>query len=349
MDQFNDNTLHIKGKHLSKEERINIEIRLKDGWSVRAIAREIGCSPTTVSNEIKRGTVHLYNGKVTRYKASAGQTAYEQNRLSCGRHYDLLEKGGFVDYVTSKVTNEHWSLDACVGRALQTNEFAREDIVCTKTLYNYVSKGLIGIKNIDLPEKLKRKSTKKRNRKNKKKLGRSIEERPSSVDERKEFGHWECDLVIGSKTGDDKVLLTLLERKSRQYWMVPLENRKPETVMAAFEEIMSSYSEHTADVFKTITTDNGFEFTLLSDLEKISTTMVYFTHPYTSCEKGSDERHNGIIRRFIPKGKRIDDYLPEQIANIEIWCNSLPRKILGYKTPDEVFEAELDRIYSVSA
>ena len=74
---------------------------------------------------------------------------------------------------------------------------------------------------------------------------------------------------------------------------------------------------------------------------------MYFTHPYSSCEKGTNERHNGIIRRFIPKGKRISDFDIDEISNIELWCNNLPRKILGYRTPDEVFEDELDSIYSL--
>ena len=77
--------------------------------------------------------------------------------------------------------------------------------------------------------------------------------------------------------------------------------------------------------------------------------LVYYTHPYTSCEKGTNERHNGIIRRFIPKGKRISDFSVDYISGIEMWCNSLPRKILNYHTPDEVFEDELDRIYRRSA
>lgn len=349
MDQFNVSTHHTKGKHLNYEERVIIQVRKKDNWSLRAIAAEIGCSPSTVLNELRRGSVALYSGKVVRYKADAGQQQYVQNRLSCGRHYDVLEKSEFLSYVESKFKNEHWSLDACVGRASATGEFKREDIVCTKTLYNYVNKGLIGIKNIELPEKLKRKDAKRTNRENKKKLGRSIEERSASVNNRSEFGHWECDLVIGHKTKDDHVLLTLIERLSRQYWMIPLENRHPETVMNAFRNLLADYSEHSGDIFKTVTTDNGSEFSSLADLEKISSTLVYYAHPYTSCEKGSNERHNGLIRRFIPKGKRIDDYSPEQISNIEVWCNSLPRKILGYKTPDEVFEAELDKIYSREA
>ncbi|MCF0187647.1 MAG: IS30 family transposase [Bacteroidaceae bacterium] len=346
MDQVNVNTHHTKGKHLTFEDRMIIQIRLNDKRSIREIAKEIGCSPGTVLNEKERGSVSLYSGKVVRYKAAKGQIVYETNRLACGRHYDLLSKHRFLDYVTEKFTEEHWSLDACVGRALESGEFSRDEIVCTKTLYNYVTTGLIGIKNVDLPEKLKRKTTKKVFRENKKKLGRSIEERPASVDDRNEFGHWECDLVIGHKSKDDKVLLTLIERLSRQYWMIPLDNRQPETVMNAFKSIFADYSEHSAEVFKTITTDNGSEFSSLADLEEISSTLVYFAHPYTSCEKGSNERHNGLIRRFIPKHRRIDDYSPEQIAAIEVWANSLPRKILGYKTPDEVFEAELDKIYS---
>ena len=119
--------------------------------------------------------------------------------------------------------------------------------------------------------------------------------------------------------------------------------------MEALREVRSHYDEHWDDVFKTITTDNGSEFSLLSGLEDLSNTLVYFAHPYTSCEKGSEERHNGLIRRFIPKGCRIDSFTNEQIRQIEVWCNSLPRKMLGYSTPYELFEDELDRIYTVVA
>ena len=100
---------------------------------------------------------------------------------------------------------------------------------------------------------------------------------------------------------------------------------------------------------KTITTDNGSEFSSLGELEKLAETLVYFAYPYTSCEKGTVERHNGLIRRFIPKGKRIDSYCADEISQIELWSNSLPGKILGYHTPDEIFEAELDTIYRMAS
>ena len=348
MDRLHSTTEHRKGKHLSFEERVIIQTRLKDGWSPNRIAEEIGCAPNTVRNEIKRGTVTLYRGNVLRYKAKAGQQAYEKNREACCRHYDLLEKNAFVSYVEEHFFEDNWSLDVCAHRAMKDGLFTREQITCTKTLYNYADLGLLNIKNIDLPEKLRRSPRKAKIRKNKRILGRSIEERPANVNDRTEFGHWEADLVLGSKSGDDDALLTMIERKTREYWMIRVPGRDPDGIMEALREVRSRYSEHWDDVFKTITTDNGSEFSLLSGLEDLSKTLVYFAHPYTSCEKGSVERHNGLIRRFIPKGRRIDSFSDEQICQIEVWCNSLPRRILGYSTPDELFEDELDRIYTVA-
>lgn len=350
MDQLQSTTTERKkGQHLTFEERVIIQTRLRDGFSRRAIAREIGCSPATVCNEIKRGTVALYTGKVFRYKAKAGQQTYERNRRLCSRHYDFLEKAAFIAYVERHFREDKWSVDACVGRALSDGKFRREQMVCTKTLYAYIDLGLLGIKNIDLPDKLRRSPKKATVRKNKRVLGRSIEERPVDVNNREEFGHWECDLVIGSKSGGDNALLTMIERKTREYWVIRVADRHPGSVMEALMNVKAEYSEHFSEIFKTITTDNGPEFASLSDLEKIAGTLVYYAHPYTSCEKGSVENHNGLIRRFIPKGKRIDSYSDEQIERIEDWCNSLPRKILGYQTPDEMFEAELDRIYGMAA
>lgn len=340
---------HKKGQHLLKEDRFFIEIRLKDGWNANRIAKEIGCSPNTVRNEIKRGTVSSPNGKPRCYKAKVGQAVYEKNRQASRRHYDRLEKCDFISYVENHFFDDKWSLDVCVGRALQDGTFSREQIVCTKTLYNYIDLGLLGIKNIDLPDKLRRKPKKARNRENKRVLGRSIDERDKEIEERREFGHWECDLVIGAKSSEDDALLTMLERMSREFLVIRIPGKDASAVMEALEALRSQYSEHWNEIFKTITTDNGSEFSKLSDLESISKTLVYYAHPYTSCEKGSIERHNGLLRRFIPKGKRIDSYSDEQLCQIEVWCNSLPRKILGYKTADEVFEAELDKIYGFAA
>ncbi len=192
---------------------------------------------------------------------------------------------------------------------------------------------MLNIHNYDLPEKLKRNTKIHRIRKNKKKLGRSIEQRPQEVNKRDVFGHWECDLVLGHKTKDDEVLLTLSERMSREFLIIKIPDKTAASVMNAFKSLRKQYSEHWNDIFKTITTDNGSEFADLSQLEDISKSLVYYAHPYTSYDKGTVERHNGLIRRFIPKGDYIHNYSLQQIINI---------------APDEIFERELDRIYQTA-
>lgn len=347
MDHPYDTTEHQKNKHLTYDERMAIQLRLKDGWSPYRIAKyELHCATNTVRNEIKRGTVALYHRKVFRYKAKAGQARYKENRQNSRKKYAYLEKKPFLSYVTKHFWEDKWSLDACVGRALQNGAFERSDMVCTKTLYNYVDMGLVPIKNIDLPEKLRRKPHKKVVRENKKELGRSIEERPESVENRREFGHWEADLVIGARDGNDVVLLTLLERKSRNFLIIQIADKTAQAVMTAFARLQKYFGSFFCRVFKTITTDNGSEFSRLSELEVASATLVYYAHPFSSWEKGSVERHNGLIRRFIPKGKRIDSYGADDIAEVEMWCNQLPRKVLNYRTPEEIFEDEMNQLYA---
>ena len=107
MDQVHSTTeRHVKGKHLSYDERMIIQIRHEEGWSPNRIAAEIGCAPNTVRNELKRGMVDLYNGHVQRYKARQGQQIYERNRSNCCRHYDRLAKSRFIAYVDRYVRED---------------------------------------------------------------------------------------------------------------------------------------------------------------------------------------------------------------------------------------------------
>jgi IS30 family transposase len=163
---------------------------------------------------------------------------------------------------------------------------------------------------------------------------------------RKEFGHWEIDTVIGKKSKGEEVLLTIVERQTRNAIIRKIPSKTADAVSNEFKKIQTFFGDRFCKVFKTITSDNGSEFSELHELESISSTKVYFTHPYSSFERGTNERHNGLIRRFIPKGKSINDYADEDISFIEEWMNSLPRKILGYNTPEELFEYELDAIYA---
>jgi transposase, IS30 family len=348
MDYPNNNTKSRKNKHLSYEERMKIQLRLQDGYTRYKIAKELGRSLNTITNEIKRGTTtQIVQGKkIEVYLADKGKTTYLKNRQNSCRTYKRLECNEFINYVVDKVKNESWSPDACVGHALETARFKRSEMVCTKTLYNYIDLNLLPIRNTDLPLKLLRNTKPKRVRQNRKNLGKSIEERPEEINSREEFGHWGIDTVIGEKTNQDKVLLTLVERQTRNTLVRQIESKTADSVIKELTKIRILFGDQFSQVFKSITGDNGSEFANLSTIEKDTQTQVYFTHPFSSWEKGTNERHNGLLRRFIPKGKRIDHFDITAIAFIEDWVNTLPRKILGYKTPEELFEEQLDKIYA---
>ena len=346
MDYPNNNTKHEKGKHLKNEDYVVIQVRLRDGWKANRIATELGCAANTVRNIIRKGMTPLYNGKVLRFQAQTAWAQYETNRQNSGRKIDALNKQKFLRYVEKQCHEAGWSMDACAGKAVRKGIFRREDTVCTKTLYNYIDLGLINVKNIDLPFRVSRKTKKKRICENKRVLGRSIEERPEEVESREEFGHWETDLVIGNKSGRDNVLLTLIERKTRDLFVVCLPDKSADSVLSVFERVKKELGDKFGKVFRTITTDNGSEFARLPELENASEIKIYFAHPYTSCEKGTIENHNSLIRRFIRKGKCISDYSNEDILRVEMWANGLPRKILGCRTPDEAFDDEMDLIYA---
>lgn len=349
MDYQNNNTESRKNKHLNFKERMTIEIRLKDGFSVYKIAKELGRSINTITNEINRGTTtQIRQGKhIKIYLADTGETVYTKNRLNSCRPFKMLDCSEFINYTVDKIKNDSWSPDACVGEAIANGRFERYQMVCTKTLYNYIDLGLLDVKNTDLPIKLRRNTKSTRVKKHKKKLGSSISERPIDINSRTEFGHWEIDTVIGEKSNNDNVLLTILERKTRYAIVLNILSKTANAVMDAFSRLRSLFGEQFSQVFKTITGDNGSEFADLSTIESETDTKVYFTHPYSSFEKGTNERHNGLIRRFIPKGKRISDYSSDDIAFIEEWMNTLPRRILNYKTPEELFEMYLDKIYAI--
>ena len=348
MDYPKDTINSRKHKHLSLGERITIQIRLKDGRSPYSIAKELGRASNTIRNEIRRGTVpQIKQGKcVMVYFPDTGEAIYNKNRQLCCPKFKRLKCRAFIDYVCEKVKTQGLSVDACIGNALVTGKFKREETVCTKTFYNYIDLCLLKLRNIDLPMKLRRNNKNKHVRHNKRRLGRSIEERPAGIEKREEFGHWEIDTVIGRKTKEDAALLTLTERKTRNNIIMKMKGKTSCCTMSVLENLQIEFGSSFDKVFKTITSDNGQEFADLSMLEEYLNTKVFYAHPYSSHERGTNERHNGLIRRFIPKGNSINDYSLYDIAAVEDWCNQLPRKILGYLTPAELFEKELDIIYA---
>ncbi|WP_018248913.1 IS30 family transposase [Orenia marismortui] len=346
MDYLNDTPKSRKNKHLNAYERGQIALLHSEGMSPYAIAKRLGRASNTIRNELKRGTVSQIKGNKTVeiYFPDAGQKVYESNRKNCGPKFKLLECETFIDYVIELFCEHKQSLDSICGAAKLHNKFSKSEMVCTKTLYNYIDLGLLQISNIDLPLKLKRSSKSKCLKRNKKKLGTSIDERPENINDRSEFGHWEIDTVIGKKNKNDEVLLTMTERMTRKEIIRKIPGKTAESVQNAILKLIKDSGELFSNVFKSFTCDNGSEFSELGVIEEIVDTKVYFTHPYSSWERGTNERHNGLIRRFIPKGRSISEFSIESIARVQNWCNTLPRKILGYLTPDEAFEDQLREI-----
>ncbi len=135
---------------------------------------------------------------------------------------------------------------------------------------------LLAVRNIDLPLKVRRRKRRRNVKENLKHLGRSIDERPDEIAGRNEFGHWEIDTVIGSKSKSDKVVLTIVERLTRKYIAIKIDGKTASAVSAAMQSLQKYYGDKFSQIFKTITSDNGSEFAELSKLENDTTTKVYF-------------------------------------------------------------------------
>ena len=158
--------------------------------------------------------------------------------------------------------------------------------------------------------------------------------------QKKYFGHWEIDTLIGTKTKDDSVLLTLVERKTRFKIMLKIHQKSKEFVNKAMKQLYERIGNQAADLFKTITSDNGSEFAGIYEM-LTGITDVYFVHPYASYERGTKENQHKLVRRFIPKGECLADISANTINQIQNWMNNIPRKILGYRTAKQAFLDEL--------
>lgn len=340
-----------RGQHLKFEDRVSIKIYKKQGCTLRTIATAIDCSPSTVMYELKRGIGERNGskGRFPEYSAKRGQANYEINRSRCHRKTVALNGNPFVDWLIGMVHSHKWSIDACVGYAKVNNMYPEESMVCTKTIYSAVWSGNIDLTPFDLLEALQRKKKHKYVRKNKRCYGTSIEDRPSQISERIEEGHWEIDTVVGKRAGKESVVLTLVEKKTDYYMAIKIPGKDADSVMAAMEVLREEYGDVFFNkVFKSITADNGTEFARLSELEAYGVS-VYYAHPYSSWERPQNERHNRIFRRYIPKGVSIEQYSADQILHFADEMNALPRKQLGYRTPEELFEKFLDNVYSLSS
>ena len=336
-----------RGQHLGAEERGTIQSMKKLGYSNRSIAKIIGCSPSTIGYELKRGTL-AYSGKGRRpvYLAKRGAAVYQKHRQHCHQPRRIKRDSPFTQWMTKQLRLHKWSFDTCVGYAKLHDLFPASEIPSTKTLYNMLWANELPVNLFDLPEVLSRRQHRKP--KIYKRLnGKSIDMRPEAVSLRREFGHWESDTVVGRKRKGEPAVFTIVERTTGYYLSIKIDGKTVDGVADAMGQLYLEFGEKFSQVFRSITTDNGSEFTEFSAMESLGTT-VYFAHPYSAWERPVNERSNRLLRRFIPKGKSIDAYTDYAILMFADEINALPRKRLRYHTPEELFEAKLDQIYKAT-
>lgn len=329
-----------KQHYMTYPERIRLETMLKYRVPVAEIARDLGCSRQTIYNEIKRGQ-YVHTGKFKdelRYSAEKGQNLHDRAQLHKGRPLKIGHDIAYADFLERKILNSHFSPAAALAAARAAGFHTS---ICIGTLYNYISQGVFyQLTNSDLWEKTTRKPRKKQERRKiaHKKLP-SIEIRPQHINQREEYGHWEMDLIVGPQ-GCKPALLTLTERLTREEIIIKIPDKRAETIRRAIDRLERQTPKFEWK-FRSITTDNGPEFMEYDLLRKSACHSgnrfdVYYCHSYAAWEKGSNENHNRMIRRWIPKGTDISKVTKKRIAEIQNWMNDYPRKILDWKTPREM-------------
>ena len=327
-----------KFKHLLFSDRVLIAFMLNEGYTQTRIAQELGVNRSTASREIRRGSVPqiVLGRSVSRYFAETAQAIADSRRANVGRKPKFFSCSLFITHADNLMKEENFSPDAVVGQARDLELFSPDEMVCTNTLYRYIDSGILMTRNIDLDQKLSRKPRTTHVRANKRIFGTSIDERPAEINDRSTFGHWEIDCVL-LKKAKEKVLLTLIERISRQSIIRIIEGKTAACVSQAMSALQGEYGTSFEEIFKSITSDNGSEFADLSYCMEETSTQVYYAHPYSSWERGANEQNNGMIRRFIPKGIDPATVTEAMVLKVETWLNHYPRKVLGYASSFDVF------------
>lgn len=340
---------------LQWRERIKIETLLQKGDGDMQIAQILGVSRQTIWREKQRGMYEHLNSDYTtemRYSADLAQRKYEENLKNRGTQLKIGNDIHLAEYLERKIVEECYSPEAVVNEMHLTGKDKEFSVsICTKTFYSYIDKGVfLQLTNKDLPVKGKRKRRyhKVRCCQKKDQAGESIESRPESVEGREEFGHWEMDSVVGPRRKSKCSLLVLTERKTRNEIIMKLPDHTAASVVKALDALELSWGAMFPRVFKTITVDNGVEFSDAEGMQRSvlqgRRTQVYYCHPYSSWERGSNENLNRMIRRLIPKGVNFDNRPQEEIKEIERWMNHYPRRIHDFRSAAELFDLEIKKI-----
>lgn len=316
-----------KFNHLKTEERELIAVRYAAGVKSQEIADEIGKHVSAIYRELKRN------------KSSRGlYLPIEADKQSKERKSKAHKRIRIPDeftrqYIEDRIIKDQWTPEQISGRLKL--EYP-EHYVSYETIYQYIyiKKPELGLY---LPRKRYQRIPKSKLRKTKgsKILDRvSIKERPQEIEDRKEFGHFEADLVVSSRKGKG-ALLTIAERVSRYTIIAKLDEKTSSQTNLALSFALSKYPKGTV---KSTTYDNGLEFAGHKEVNEVINMDSYFCEPYHSWEKGTIENRNGVIRYYFPKGTDFSKITEEQIKYVQDKINNRPMKLLGFKTPKEVHD-----------
>lgn len=338
--------------HFTFNERLKIEAWQKAGVSPAEMAKMLNKDQSSVYRELNRGKYKRQNSDLTflvAYSPDISENKYRENLKAKGAPLKIGSDIKYAEYIEEKIINEKYSPKAVLGEIKQKNLQFNTTISPT-TLYRYIDEGLfIHLTNKDLPVK--------RNKKNKpyKKVtqarpskGNSIEQRPEEVNDRDTFGNWEMDCVVGTQK-KSKVLLVMTERKTRREIIRLMPSKTTDSVINELNKLERKIgTDLFKKIFLSITVDNGSEF-MDNERMEISIngnkrTKIYYCHPYSSYERGSNENLNKMVRRWYPKGESFMMTSEEDIAALEEWMNEYPREIFEYDTAASRFDEELEKL-----
>ena len=344
---------HKGAKHINWNQRLTLERMLKNGFSKPQIAAALGKCLQSIYNEIERGMCEQMTPDyefVKKYSPETAERRYQEHLRLKGPGVKMRRNCPLAKQLETLIVNEGYSPGAALAKIRNSGEKYDTEI-CETTLYNYIYRGdvFVRLKTDHLLEKGRRHyaaQSKEKKKAAKPPKGTSIEKRPKEIKERRSFGHWEMDSVMGCK-GSVSALIVLTERKTRMGFIVQVADHTAASVVKALNALERKLGKLFYKIFKSITVDNGCEFQDFEGLEmahrrKGKRTIVFFCHPYSAYERGSNENMNRIIRRFFPKGTNFDNVTKEQIKEAEKWMNDYPRKILGWRSAANLFEEELE-------
>ena len=327
--------------HLSDSERDVIAQLFSSGWSRAAIARELGRDKSTISREVLRNRIRSGSQRFVRwnyYSSSAHKLSKERRANAKSGLPGLLEGRRVRDYVR-RWLKRLWSPKQIALRIRFDYPDDSSMRVSHATIYQWIRQDK---RNGGNWYKCLRQYHRKRRKKYGSSLRRSriqnqvsIEKRPKIANRRGRLGDWEGDTVEGRNRQGR--LLTLVDRRSRYTIALKLKSKFSTEVINAIERALRPLCPSKR---RTLTLDNGTEFSYFRRIEERLNTKVYFAHPYSSWERGTNENTNGLLRQYFPKTTNFLEISHQQLAAAVKQLNNRPRECLNWRTPNEVFNAE---------